>query len=487
MPFWDGERWVSDLTPATTPRRSGWSNTIANLLTVIVAISLLIPFTASLALGPAGPKIDVTPATGPAGSKATIVGSNFMARSKVQLTWDGQIQKLPIANVNNRGAFTVTITVPKATEGSHTLGTMMAEGKGSKALRQAALDTATTIATASFTVVDAPAEPTPTADPTAPPATPAPTPRPTATPDPTATPEPTATATPAPTPKPTPAPTATPAPTRTPAPTPTPAPTSPGLTRSGPITVTADNVTIDAVSISSASQTGSAIKAIGTWSNPIRNLTIRNCVISGFNIGIEARHVENLVVEGCTISDADYAGIAIYSGVGGRLSHNSIRRIGYTRTDFSVSYKQNNAYGITLDRSSYNTTFTTDPRSSDFLVDSNLIEDVPLWMCLNTHAGQRITFSNNTTRRCPRAIFVAGDSGPQTNHPIDVTITGNHLESAVTKPGGTDDVVAILISTLDGGSIHDNVVSASFGRTPVKDYLGQSVGVEITNNQVVVP
>ena len=259
------------------------------------------------------------------------------------------------------------------------------------------------------------------------------------------------------------------------------------LTRSGPITVTADNVTIDGVSISSAGQTGSAIKAIGTWSNPIRNLTIRNCLISGFNIGIEARHVENLVIDDCTISDADYAGIAIYSGVGGRLTHNTIQRIGTRRTDFSVSYKQNNAYGITLDRSSYNTTFTTDPRSSDFLVDSNLIEDVPLWMCLNTHAGQRITFSNNTTRRCPRAIFVAGDSGPQTNHPIDVTISGNHLESAVTTAGGTDDVVAILISTLDGGSIHDNVISASFGRVPVKDYQGQSVGVDISNNQVIAP
>lgn len=263
----------------------------------------------------------------------------------------------------------------------------------------------------------------------------------------------------------------------------------PVLTRSGPITVTADNVTIDAVSISSASQTGSAIKAIGTWSNPIRNLTIRNCVISGFNIGIEARHVENLVVEGCTISDADYAGIAIYSGVGGRLSHNTIRRIGYTRTDFSVSYKQNNAYGITLDRSSYNTTFTTDPRSSDFLVDSNLIEDVPLWMCLNTHAGQRITFSNNTTRRCPRAIFVAGDSGPQTNHPIDVTITGNDLESAVTTTGGTTNKVGVLTAGLQGGAILNNSISRTF-TTSIYDYSGEgngpSVGVTIGGN-VLIP
>jgi hypothetical protein len=246
--------------------------------------------------------------------------------------------------------------------------------------------------------------------------------------------------------------------------------------------VRTDGVVIDGVTITSDGSTGQAIYAKGSPSKPIRNLTIRNCTIKGFSIGILAEHVENLVIDHCTIEDADYAGIAIYSGVGGRITNNAIRRIGTTRTDLTVEFVENNAYGITLDRSPTDD-LERDPRSSDFLIDGNLVEDVPLWMCLNTHAGERLVFSNNTTRRCPRAIFIAGDSTENSHAPIDITITNNRLEEAVTKKGGTDDVEGILISELQGGTITGNLVSRSYGTSNVNDYLGRSVGVTISGQQ----
>jgi hypothetical protein len=278
---------------------------------------------------------------------------------------------------------------------------------------------------------------------------------------------------------PTPAPTATPAPTTAPTPSPTVPPTT-----SGPIVVTANNVTIDGVTITSSSLTGSGIKAFGTSSAPIRNLTIRNCTIRGFNIGIEARHVENLVIQNCVIEDADYAGIAIYSGVGGRISGNAIRRIGSTRTDFTVSYKQNNAYGITLDRS-HTGNLTTDPLSSGFVIDSNVVEDVPLWMCMNVHAAANTTFSNNIGRRCPRGIFIAGDGDSPLNHPINITVIGNRLEQSVTKAGGTTNKVGVLTAGLQGGSITGNYISSTFSAA-IYDYTGEgngaSVNVTISGN-----
>jgi Right handed beta helix region len=261
-----------------------------------------------------------------------------------------------------------------------------------------------------------------------------------------------------------------------------PSPTPPSTT-SPPIVVTTNDVTIDGVTITSSGQTGDAIQAIGTASEPITNLTIRNCTIDGFNMGIEARHVVNLVIENCLIEDANYAGIAVYSGVGGRISGNTIRRIGYARTDLTVPDVGNNAYGITLDRSTVSGSFVLDPRSSDFLVDGNLIEDVPLWMGLNTHAGSNITFSNNTVRRCPRAIFIAGDSAG--NLPENINVTGNTLEQAVTKTGGTTDIEGVLYSQLQGGSITNNAISSTYGTPGYFDFQGLSTGVTISGNTVI--
>jgi hypothetical protein len=248
---------------------------------------------------------------------------------------------------------------------------------------------------------------------------------------------------------------------------------------SAPITVTASDVTIDGVAISSASSDGIGIAVEGTAARPIRNITIRNCVVRGFATGIEIRHAENVVIDNCTVTDADYAGIAGYSMVGGRISDNTVERIGMNRTDMTVEGQLNNAYGITLDRFAPGS-FTTDPRSADVAIEHNVVEDVPLWMGINTHAGQGLTISSNIVRRTPRAIFVAGDD--LGNPPIDVDITNNRVEEPVTKPGGTDDIQGILISHLQGGSITDNAVARAYGSPDGIDYQGASTDITRSGN-----
>jgi hypothetical protein len=250
---------------------------------------------------------------------------------------------------------------------------------------------------------------------------------------------------------------------------------------SKPIVVTTNNVTIDGVTISSSGTSGAGIDVVGTAANPIRNLTIRNCKIHGFKEGILARHVVNLVIENCVIEDANYAGIGVYSGVGGRITGNTVRRIGYSRTNLGVPGVENNAYGITLDHYAY-TNLTADPYTSDFVVSGNVVEDVPLWHCYDTHAGQRITFSNNVSRRCPRAFFITSDA--TNRRPAQITLSGNRMEQAVTKSGGTTKIAVTLVG-LQGGAITNNSISRTYPTPYVYDYLGNSTGVTISGTTVI--
>jgi parallel beta-helix repeat protein len=256
-----------------------------------------------------------------------------------------------------------------------------------------------------------------------------------------------------------------PTPTPVVTPTPTPRPT----TTSGPITVTANDVTIDGVTITGAvNGSGVGIRATGTAANPIRNLTIRNCTISGFNVGILLFYVANVTIEHCTVTDAGYGGIMVYSGIGGRIAGNTVARIGVGRTNLTAPGVENNAYGIALSRIA-TTNFTTDPRSSNFVVDGNLVTDVPLWHCLDTHAGSGIIFSNNTLRRCARPIFITTDG--IVTHPLNVTATGNRLEASTAISGGTN-LTAITIVNLNTGTITNNAIWSGYGTPYINDYLG---------------
>jgi parallel beta-helix repeat protein len=283
----------------------------------------------------------------------------------------------------------------------------------------------------------------------------------------------------------TPAPVVTPVPT--PAPVATPIPTPQPTSTSGPITVTTDNVTIDGVTITGAvNGSGAGIRATGTAANPISNLTIRNCTIKGFNVGILLYYVANVTIENCLISDAGYGGIMVFSGVGGRIAGNTVQRIGVGRTSLTVAGVENNAYGIALSRIA-TTNFTTDPRTSDFVVDGNLVTGVPLWHCFDTHAGSHITFSNNTSGACPRAFFITVDG--LGTHPQSITLTGNRLQQGSQVSGGTN-LTAVTLVNLNTGTITNNAIWSGYGAPYVYDYLGLDPSGSTnltTSGQTVIP
>lgn len=219
MSFWDGTRWIPAPTTAAPRRRAGDIAASAAILLVVAAF--VVPFTGTLA---AAPSIATTPSSGAPGMSATVSGWNLAPKIRLQLTWDGSPTGLPAVNVNARGMFKATITVPAGNSGPHTLAAVQLVSSSGKA-RSASSALGALLASTLFTVASvssASAAPTPVPTPTAPAVTPAPTPSPLVTPAPTATPTPTVT--PAPTPTATPAPTASnssaeasPAPTMLPA------------------------------------------------------------------------------------------------------------------------------------------------------------------------------------------------------------------------------------------------------------------------------
>jgi hypothetical protein len=137
----------------------------------------------------------------------------------------------------------------------------------------------------------------------------------------------------------------------------------------------------------------------GIWSAnaveaPVRNLTIRDCVISdvrGRGIGLTA--VEDVVVEGNHISRAGYAGILASSVSRVVIDHNTVQDVGAPTTCHTADLSQcqyRNAYGIAVSgcTASY-------PCSQDVRITRNIVDRVPLWVGIMNHGGERVLIADN--------------------------------------------------------------------------------------------
>jgi len=319
------------------------------------------------------------------------------------------------------------------------------------------------------------------------------------------------------TPTPTPRPTATPTPAPTPTPTATPAPTTSscgsslqakvdaaaagsvlnlagctygaGATVTKPLTimgatvsppagtaglvVSANDVTLDGLRIIGPQGTTYregefGIMVAASASAPARRLTVRNSEIASFGkAGMWLRYVSDVVVENNDVHDIVYAGIMIISGTGGRISGNTVSRIGVNGAEANG----NNAYGIALEDQGL-------PRTTDFTVSGNLVTDVPTWHALDTHGGLRIRFAGNTVRGSMRGLFITtSDSG----RPTDITVTGNLFGSPAPVASNLG-----AVTTYDSRdvTVTGNTAIGWGARNFFQDYKGLSTGLVVSGNAV---
>jgi len=246
------------------------------------------------------------------------------------------------------------------------------------------------------------------------------------------------------------------------------------------ITVTADNVTLDGLTIrgpqGTAFDSGEVgIQVAATATAPVRNLTIRSCEISSFgDSAISLLDVANVTIEHDHIHDVVYAGIIVMSGSGGTIQGNLIQRIGVLGSEAN----DGNAYGITLTRRAG--TVAVSPPSTDFTVAGNVIEDVPTWHALDTHAGRRIEFTGNTVRRSSRAIFITTDGGIL--RASDITVSQNRLEAPTPV---TFNLQAITTFASDNVTITANTAIGWDPNRFFEDYGSTSIGLVVAGNTLL--
>jgi parallel beta-helix repeat protein len=241
------------------------------------------------------------------------------------------------------------------------------------------------------------------------------------------------------------------------------------------IVVRASDVTLDGLRIIGPQATTYregefGITVAASASSPARRLTIRNSEVASFGkAALWLRYVADLVVENNTVHDAVYAGIMVISGTGGRISGNTVSRVGVSGAEANG----NNAYGIALEDQGL-------PVSSDLVVANNVVTDVPTWHALDTHGGYRITFRGNTVRGSPRAVFITS-SDASGARATDIVVTDNLLEAPA--PAGDD---AVPVTTYDSVNVvvTDNV-ARGWGRTTIPyDFQGLSTGSVAFGNTV---
>jgi hypothetical protein len=246
--------------------------------------------------------------------------------------------------------------------------------------------------------------------------------------------------------------------------------------------VTADDVTLEAITIEGAQATAydaaeKCLSAPGTATGPIERLTIRSSTIRrcGYG-GIHLRYVTDAIVEDNLIEDAVYAGIMLASVSHSVIEANTVRRVGLVGSGAN----SNNAYGIVATQESGGA------HSSDVLIRDNLVESIPTWHGLDTHGGIRIRFEDNTVRAVRRAAFLTGG-------PVDVVFSGNTLVGpsaaqqaacpADAPAAYCADIRAITLVSADGAIVTDNTGSGWGGRWFL-DYGGDSTGVVLSGNSV---
>jgi hypothetical protein len=190
------------------------------------------------------------------------------------------------------------------------------------------------------------------------------------------------------------------------------------------VNVTANNVVLDGLTItgpqfSSFNGSERGIYSVGTSSARRTGLQILRCKITKFgNAGIETDFTNGALIQDNIIEDTVYMGILMCSAMGDTVKKNTVRRVGV----LGSSTQSNNAYGIAI--SSNNP--SVNPQSQDVLVDLNLVEDVTTWHGIDTHAGVRITFTNNWVLRCYRGAFITSDAASRRNN--GCTVSNNRID-----------------------------------------------------------
>ncbi|MFZ6991383.1 right-handed parallel beta-helix repeat-containing protein [Curtobacterium sp. RRHDQ66] len=178
---------------------------------------------------------------------------------------------------------------------------------------------------------------------------------------------------------------------------------------------------------------GRGIRALGTVAAPLRNVQVVRATIRQFSHdGVLYEHCTEFVVTGSTIEDVGYAGVLLFSCVGGSVTNNRIARVVQP-----APYV--NSYGIEAVRAT-STGLDGAPRSARVLIADNHVSDVPNWEGIDTHGGESISILRNRVDGCRVGIAVVPSKDEHDDKatkyaPLDFAVVDNVVTRTVTGPG----------------------------------------------------
>ncbi|MHC1635326.1 MAG: right-handed parallel beta-helix repeat-containing protein, partial [Candidatus Methanospirareceae archaeon] len=188
---------------------------------------------------------------------------------------------------------------------------------------------------------------------------------------------------------------------------------------------------------------------------PYTNVTIKNLTVTGWDVGIYFRNVENSSILNNTAS-LNRHGIAIYSSFNITIMNNTVN--------------QNTLDGIAIHSSTNNTVIYNDVRLNNdgIFIDSsenNLIFDNNIISC---RTGVNIFHSNNNTIAC-NGVDLSGDYGIYINYANRNLVIGNNLRlskwyGACINYGNNNTITLNTISSNDRDGLyltysHENTIS----------------------------
>jgi hypothetical protein len=235
------------------------------------------------------------------------------------------------------------------------------------------------------------------------------------------------------------------------------------------LTVTASNVTLDRLVITGPQASTYAVYETGVYGLNSSKLVVRDSTIRRFgNNGIRIDAATNPTITGTTVEDVVYTGIALISVTGGRVDGNVVRRVGVRGSEANYG----NAYGIIASNQGGVVT-------SDVVINGNTVEDVPTWHGLDTHAGVRISFTNNTVRRTSRALFITADDVGRKS--TDITVTGNQFLSPAPV---TWNLVTVTTYNTVNVTVTGNTATGWGSAVFFHDFQDLSTGLVVSGNTV---
>ena len=216
---------------------------------------------------------------------------------------------------------------------------------------------------------------------------------------------------------------------------------------------------------------------------PVTDLYIERCTIDGWaGCGIRADYVRDAWISENNIQYCGYAGLLGVSLVDAEIRANRIDEID------SVTNGTSNWYGIAVTRDATRT-LALSARSTNVVIESNTVSNVPQWTGIDSHALYKSQIVNNKVYFCANGIYTQYDSSSETNRqPSEhVLIANNMVEGPATTSEAALGIASLGLAGMPNRHItikNNHMVNCgSYNNAYGAIYVNETQGLAVVGNE----